>query len=148
MTQLLMTQSTEASGKRQLVDGRFVELDVLGLSFGGIPPSQFEHLRRHVDPDGLSGRANLLSRQEHVQPPAASQVHNDLARLEAGESRGVATGHSHVGVGGHGCQLLGRVAERLGDCPDPFRALDKPLWATEAYSLGPPCESFPTLHYL
>ena len=137
ITQLLITQSTEASGRGSLSMVAMMELDVgdrlATIGLGGVAAGQFKHLGRHVDPDGLAGRPDLLRRQEHVQPAAATEVHHGFAGLETGKGGGIAAGKPHVRLGGDRGQLFRRVAECFGDRSDSCVAVESPLLATDPY---------------
>ena len=56
-----------------------------------------------------------LGRQQHVEAAAAPKVHHRLTGPQVGRGGRVPAAQPHVGLGGDGCQLGGRVAERLGD---------------------------------
>jgi len=95
-----------------------VELDVrdrlAARALGRVAAGTLDHLRGHVDPDGLARRADLGRCQEHVQAAAAAEVHHHFPRLQAGKGGGIAAGEAHVGLGRDRGQLLGRIAERFG----------------------------------
>ena len=69
---LWLMKISENSGCRPA--SRHMELDVGQLCLGGIAASQFQHLRGHVDADGLAGRPDLPGGQEHVQATTASEI--------------------------------------------------------------------------
>ena len=89
-------------GQRQPVDGGEVKRDVAHSPPIRVPPRPVDHFRRHVDADGLAGRADPRRRQQYVQPGAAAEVHDRLARSQSGEGRRVAARQPQVGVGGDG----------------------------------------------
>ena len=114
-TQLLITQSAEASGERQAVDGGQMELDV-GVAAGcGVGASALNHLGRHVDADGAAGGADLLRGQKDVEAAAGAEIDDDFAGLEVRGRGGIAAGEAHVGFCGNGGELFGGVAEGLRD---------------------------------
>ncbi len=109
-----MTQSTDASGKRNLVDGGEVEVDV-GVAAGfGIGAGTFDHGWRHIDADGAARRSNLLRCEKYVEAAAGAEIDNNFSGPEMRGSRGIAAGESHVGFRGNRCEFFGRVAEGFG----------------------------------
>ena len=88
MTQLLITQSTDASASGKLVDRRLVKLDVRATS--RVPPGKRQHFVRHVDADRLAGRTNFVGRQKHVQAAAAAEIDDRLAGPQAGKRSRIA----------------------------------------------------------
>ncbi len=86
-------------------------------------------------------RSDLLCRQEDVEPATRSQVHDDLAGLEAGGRDRVAAREPHVRVSRNRSELGLRIAERLATSRTSSRSLDSPLCATAPYL---DCTSFST----
>ena len=84
------------------------------IGLGGIAAGKIQHLGRHVDADGFSGRPDSFRRQEHVQSATATEVHDGFARFQAGKSGGVAAREAHIRFGGDRRQLFRRIAECLG----------------------------------
>jgi hypothetical protein len=77
---------------------RFILLDVLsGL---------FDHFRRHIDADDVSGVANFLRGEEAIEACAGAEIQNGLARLQRGDCVRISTAESQVCSVGDGSLLV------------------------------------------
>ena len=145
MTQLQITQSTEASGSGSVSIVARWNSTFVSAGLRGVAAGQVDHLRRHVDADRLAGRPDLPGRQEHVQPAAAAEVDDRLARLAGSPSRS-------------GCRTRGPCWPRRGSRPAPRASSRTPRpppgrrpgrstgrwWRPSRTCPGPPPRSNPT----
>ena len=80
--------------QRKLVDGGQMIFDVFGKpaigGLHGVLAGKFDHLRGHVDADGLARGTNLGRRQQNVQPAPAAEIHDRFAGPQTGKDRWVA----------------------------------------------------------
>jgi hypothetical protein len=114
MTPLEITTSTESSPSGRALDHRVVQRDVRHAHLPRARLGALEHRRRHVDGDGVSGRAGHLRGDEQVGPRAATEVEHRLTGLDAAEQPVV--GHSGEALDGrvrNARQLRLGVAELL-----------------------------------
>ena len=77
ITQLEITQSTEASGSGSLSMVARWNSTFVRPAFSAFLRARSIISGRHVDADRLAGRPDLPGRQEHVEAAAAAQVHDD-----------------------------------------------------------------------
>ena len=63
-----------------MLDLAETELDISGPDPLGVGPRLGQHLMGHVDADHAACRAHLLRRQEAVDPGAAAEIDDHLAR--------------------------------------------------------------------
>ena len=77
--------------KRNVLDLTLEELDIGDACLPLIVARELEHLVRHVEAVRLSGRANSARREEHIEAAAGAEIEDDLAGVEVGEHRRIAT---------------------------------------------------------
>src|SRR5690606_15914935 len=77
--------------QRDLLDIPFQELDVVEAGLPLVLPRELHHFIRDVEPVHLAMRTDPASSQKHVDPAAAPQIKDDLARSGLGQGYGVGT---------------------------------------------------------
>ena len=97
ITQLLMTTSTDAAGKGIASIVPAEELDVRRAGLGRVALGEREHLVGHIEPDGPSGRADPLGREQDVDPAARAEVEHALAFAKLGDGDRVAAAQATRG---------------------------------------------------
>ena len=98
-------------GQRDVLDVALEELDVLGARVGGVAPGEVEHLVGHVEAVRVPGRPHAPGRQQHVDPPARTQVEHGLALAQLGDRGGVPAPEARQDRGVGELGAFGRLVE-------------------------------------
>ncbi len=97
-----------------MLDFAEAEVDIGDAGLARVLPRLLDHLRGHVDADGLA-RAHGAHGDEAVDARAAAEVEHDLAGLNLRRVERIAAAEAEVGAGGNIFQIFEIVADLLGD---------------------------------
>ena len=109
-----MIQSTDRVGNGHLLGVAQAELHVGRTGPLSVLGGLGDHRRRHVQADHLARGADQPGRQQRVHARPRSNVQDDVPGPDAAESQWIAAAKRvGDGIGRHGSQVIGRVADEL-----------------------------------